>query len=185
MNLFQIFGKRTNIVAAVMASFILSPVSANEPVERDTLFFTTPPSASEISDHIFPKRVLTRSMFDEETANEPSKSVGMPVLFHFGKTTLVEASKPFLDSVGQVLQQAEYETEILVIEGHTDSVGTDYNNFKLSELRALAVKEYLVEKYSIEPLRLFVEGKGERELFDKSNPKAGENRRVEFLRHPM
>lgn len=195
MKLHQRFGKRLKIVVLgasfLGANIILGPLSAKEPTSRDTIFFTTPPSPSEITNHIFPKkRVLTRSIFNEVTIEEvtdskPVKSIGMPVLFHFGKTTLVESSKPFLDIVGIALLDPDHKDEIVIIEGHTDAVGTNHNNFKLSERRALAVKEYLVNEYSIEPLRLFTEGKGERQLFDKANPNAGVNRRVEFLRYPL
>ena len=189
MKIYQRFSKRMKVgvlCASILGtSFVMAPLGAKEPSTRDTIYFTEPPSISEITDHIFPKRALTRSLFDKETADKPVKSIGMPVLFHFGKTTLVESSKPFLDVIGIALLQPDHEGEIIIIEGHTDAVGTNQNNFKLSERRALAVKEYLVNEYSIEPLRLFTEGKGERQLFDETNPNAGVNRRVEFLRYPL
>lgn len=191
MKFGQIFSKSLKPVVLGLSflgsNLSLVSVSASEPGSRDTLFFATPPSPGEIAEHIFPSRAegRTRSIFSENADSELRKSVGMPVLFHFGKTTLVESSKPFLDSVGELLQQSEHSSEILIIEGHTDSVGADRSNFKLSERRASAVKEYLVTEYSIDPLRLFTEGKGERQLFNTENGRAQENRRVEFLRYPL
>ena len=190
MKLHLNFVKRLKTVAlglVIGTGVLLAPVSASEPDARDTIFFTAPPSPDEIAAHIFPGPMTTRSVFagNKEVELKVNKSVGMPVLFHFGKTTLVDSSKPFLDSIGKLLQQSAYAREILIIEGHTDAVGHDRTNFKLSERRALAVKEYLVNEYSIDPLRLFTEGKGERQLYNVANPYAGENRRVEFLRYPL
>jgi outer membrane protein OmpA-like peptidoglycan-associated protein len=105
----------------------------------------------------------------------------MPILFHFGKTTIVEKSQPFLDSVGQMLTSEAYADRTLVVEGHTDAVGARAYNQRLSELRALAIKEYLVEQFSIDPYRLFPVGKGEDMLYRPDSPKDALNRRVEFL----
>lgn len=155
---------------------------------RETRYFYEPPTVEEMGEYLFPRRtrgiVLPKQVAAEQKNTHPTeKSVGLPVLFHFGKTTLVDSSKPFLDKIGELLQLPEYENETLIVEGHTDAVGGDTTNQRLSELRALAVKEYLVQRYGIDPLRLFPEGKGESRLFDRANPLADKNRRVEFLRY--
>lgn len=154
---------------------------------RDTLMFKAPPSVQQMGDHLFPtasRGVVFAANKKTVDAEKPvEKSVGLPVLFHFGKTTLVDASKPYLDKIGELMQAQKYEDETLVIEGHTDAVGSDTYNYRLSELRALAVKDYLVASYGIDPLRLFPVGQGERLLVDASAPNAQINRRVEFLRY--
>lgn len=160
-----------------------SNLQADHVNKRDILYFQEPPSIEQLAQQLFPQR--TRSFILPEqsgSAAQPKQSVGMPVLFHFGKVTLVESTKPFLDKVGELMQQSEYSRETLIIEGHTDAVGTEQRNHKLSQLRALAVKDYLVKHYNIDPMRLFPEGKGESRLFDAENPLAEVNRRVEFLR---
>ena len=51
-------------------------------------------------------------------------------------------------------------TEVMIAVGHTDSVGTNAYNDKLSLRRAEAVKAYMVSK-GLDPARLYTEGKGE------------------------
>ncbi len=153
---------------------------------RDTVFYQSPPSADDLGAHLFPKsgiksRSRSITFADSQDQSEPEKSVSMPVLFHFGKTTIVEESRPFVDSVGEMLLKEEYATSKLIVEGHTDAVGSESSNQRLSEQRALAIKEYLVTRYGIDPFRLFPTGKGESNLFKPETPSDGENRRVEFL----
>lgn len=163
--------------------------------DRNTLFFNAPPSVDEMARHLFPSR--SRGIVvpaKKNTGNDVNgsagtvastateNSIGMPVLFHFGKTSLVNSSKPFLDQVGKLMSQADYLRETLIVEGHTDAVGSNKYNRSLSELRALAVKDYLVSNYDIDPKRIFPQGMGETKLYNTQNPNSGENRRVEFLR---
>lgn len=156
------------------------------PSSRDTVFYESPPSADDLGAHLFPdsgikSRSRSITFADSQDQSEPEKSVSMPVLFHFGKTTIVEESRPFVDSVGELLLKEEYATRNLIVEGHTDAVGTESSNQRLSEQRALAIKEYLVTQYGIDPFRLFPTGKGESRLYKPEAPSDGENRRVEFL----
>jgi OOP family OmpA-OmpF porin len=67
------------------------------------------------------------------------------------------------------------------ISGHTDSVGTDKYNLKLSQRRAASVKKYLEEKFNIAPERLTTEGYGESKPIASNKTKAGrqKNRRIE------
>ncbi|MFK7858229.1 MAG: OmpA family protein [Granulosicoccus sp.] len=153
---------------------------------RDTVFYNTPPSADDIGQHLFPAagaESLTRSITFKNSQEQAAieKSVSMPVLFHFGKTTIVEKSRPFLDSIGRMLLKAEYAQQTLIVEGHTDAVGSAASNQRLSELRALAIKAYLVKRYEIDPYRLFPIGQGESMLSKPESPTDGANRRVEFL----
>ncbi|MFK7997061.1 MAG: OmpA family protein [Granulosicoccus sp.] len=179
-------------IAGTMALILMMPFHVAHAADdiksmpRDTVFYSTPPSADDIGQHLFPapaNKGLSRSITLNESREEilPGRSVSMPVLFHFGKTTIVEQSRPFLDSVGQMLLQAEYATRTLIVEGHTDAVGSESSNQRLSELRALAIKDYLVTRYGIDPYRLFPTGKGESMLSKPSAPNDGSNRRVEFL----
>lgn len=52
--------------------------------------------------------------------------------------------------------------EVIIAVGHTDRIGSDKYNQKLSEKRAEAVKAYLVGK-GVEPNRVYTEGKGEKQ----------------------
>ena len=69
----------------------------------------------------------------------------------------------------------------VAITGHTDSRGTDAHNQDLSERRADAVKQFLIDKYRLAPENLVTAGYGKTRLKDKANPRAAENRRVEIV----
>jgi outer membrane protein OmpA-like peptidoglycan-associated protein len=71
----------------------------------------------------------------------------------------------------------------LVIEGHTDSIGPEVYNEKLSLRRASAIKRYLVEKHQVDARKISTVGYGEsRPIADNGNYQGRyRNRRVEFL----
>ena len=71
--------------------------------------------------------------------------------------------------------------EVIIAVGHTDSVGSDVYNQKLSVKRAEAVTAYLVSK-GIEKNRVYTEGKGEKQPVADNKTKEGQakNRRVEI-----
>jgi len=68
----------------------------------------------------------------------------------------------------------------VMIQGHTDAVGSDFYNEELSQRRALAVKRYLVATHGIDPSRLRTMGVGKYEPLPGRDPFAPENRRVQF-----
>ena len=71
--------------------------------------------------------------------------------------------------------------EVIIAVGHTDAVGSDAYNQKLSVKRSDAVKAYLVSK-GIEKNRVYTEGKGEKQPVADNNTAAGraKNRRAEI-----
>ena len=71
--------------------------------------------------------------------------------------------------------------EVVIAIGHTDSIGADAYNQKLSVRRAESVKAYLVSK-GVEPNRIYTEGKGEKQPVASNKTKDGrqKNRRVEI-----
>jgi OmpA-OmpF porin, OOP family len=66
------------------------------------------------------------------------------------------------------------------IDGHADASGSADYNLTLSQLRARAVRAYLIQQHGIAPERLPFVGKGETELYDPAHPTAAVNRRVVF-----
>ena len=99
--------------------------------------------------------------------------------FDFDKAVLKPEGKAKLDDlVGKV---NGISLEVIIAVGHTDSVGGDPYNQKLSVKRSEAVKAYLVSK-GIEKNRVYTEGKGEKQPVADNKTKEGraKNRRVEI-----
>ncbi len=99
--------------------------------------------------------------------------------FDFDKSVLKPEGKAKLDDlVGKV---KDINLEVIIAVGHTDSIGTDAYNQKLSVRRSEAVKAYLVSK-GIEQNRVYTEGKGELQPVADNKTKEGraKNRRVEI-----
>ncbi len=99
--------------------------------------------------------------------------------FDFDKSVLKPAGKAKLDDLTSKIK--DINLEVIIAVGHTDSVGTDAYNQKLSVRRAEAVKAYLVSK-GIEKSRVYTEGKGEKQPVADNKTAAGraQNRRVEI-----
>ena len=107
------------------------------------------------------------------------KIVLRSVHFDFDKATLKADAKPILDEAVQVLKQ-EGSVDI-VVEGHTDSVGTDRYNLGLSRRRAETVRSYLVD-HGVAKSRITAEGMGESKPVASNDTADGraQNRRVEL-----
>jgi OOP family OmpA-OmpF porin len=99
--------------------------------------------------------------------------------FDFNKAVLKPEGKTKLDDL--VSKVKGINLEVIIAVGHTDSVGSDAYNQKLSVKRSEAVKAYLVSK-GIEKNRVYTEGKGEKQPVADNKTKEGQakNRRVEI-----
>jgi OmpA-OmpF porin, OOP family len=101
------------------------------------------------------------------------------ITFDTAKATIRKPSFSTLDKAVEVMNQ--FPELKLAIEGHTDNVGDDAYNMRLSSDRANAVRDYLVSK-GIHPDRLTAQGYGETKptADNKTNAGRSENRRIEF-----
>ncbi|WEM96319.1 outer membrane protein OmpA [Telluria mixta] len=106
-------------------------------------------------------------------------SYSADAFFDFDKAVLKPAGKASLDDLVGKLK--DINLEVIIAVGHTDSVGTDEYNQKLSVRRAEAVKAYLQSK-GVESNRVYTEGKGEKQPVADNKTAAGraKNRRVEI-----
>jgi OOP family OmpA-OmpF porin len=121
----------------------------------------------ECDKDLLPKEACAPKLADATTPAAPvagpkptgeKVTVAADALFDFNKAVLRPEGKAKLDEL--VSKAAAIKLEVILAVGHTDRLGGDAYNQKLSEKRAAAVKEYLVAK-GIEANRVYTEGKGE------------------------
>jgi len=137
--------------------------------------------------------------FDPETVNEYLDQDGCPdtapsrveivkekivikerVFFEYGKAVIRDVSYSLLEEVASVINDNP-RIELVQVEGHTDSDGSEGFNLRLSKARAEAVVRFLV-RAGVDPIRLRAKGFGESLPIDTNSTASGRqnNRRVEF-----
>lgn len=123
----------------------------------------------------------------EEIAKVKEESRGLvitldgSVLFTTGQSQLLPIAQQKLEQVAQALQEQD-DSKKIVVEGHTDSVGSEENNRRLSQQRAESVRTFLVSQ-GVPSHRISAVGKGESEpIGDNRTPEGrANNRRVEIV----
>ena len=120
-------------------------------------------------------------MVEEVAVAEPAEAVRveLDVKFDFDKAQVKQESYGDIKALADFMKQ--YPQTSTVVEGHTDSVGSDAYNQGLSERRANAVREVLVNQYGVESNRVQAVGYGEsRPVADNATADGRAiNRRVE------
>ena len=109
--------------------------------------------------------------------------IGIPIEFEFGKYRLTQAGKDFLRPIAfEMRTNPNMQSQRVLLEGHTDWIGSDSHNQRLSEQRANAVREFLIS-HGVNSRLLISEGQGERyPLCENSNSHNRQiNRRVEMV----
>ncbi|MDR2614282.1 MAG: OmpA family protein [Candidatus Accumulibacter sp.] len=95
---------------------------------------------------------------------QTKETISADALFDFDKAVLRPEGKAKLDDI--VAKSQQLALEVVIAVGHTDRIGSDAYNQKLSERRAAAVKDYLVSK-GIAANRVYTEGKGKKQPVTK------------------
>ena len=100
------------------------------------------------------------------------------ILFSFDSAALRQESISNLQKLTEIINRDD--NTILLIVGHTDSVGDERYNLGLSERRAQSAADYMIDQ-GLAPSRVQIEGRGEYEPIAENDTEAGrqENRRVE------
>jgi outer membrane protein OmpA-like peptidoglycan-associated protein len=139
-----------------------------------------------------PRRYSRHRVVEEPefVMNLPEVREAMPsieldtITFGFNEAFVREEEIFDLDRIARMIESvvAAHPDEIFMIEGHTDAVGSDAYNLKLSRQRALAVKGALTRYYLIPPESLATVGLGERYLKIWTPEPEEENRRVTVRR---
>lgn len=107
-------------------------------------------------------------------------SLSLNIQFDFDSARIRPESQLALSNLATALASAALLPSRFVIEGHTDAKGTAEYNRRLSDQRALAVRELLVGR-GIDAARLLSVGKGSGEPANAADPLAPENRRVKIV----
>jgi len=165
------------LLVCLIASFNLAYA------ESPLLFPTT---EAEIVQALTPQPIRQRKGFGGKgvkAIRKDNPKVGAFILFDFDSAIIKPESYPLLREFAHALQGGLADANIM-IAGHTDHKGTANYNFRLSEHRAEAVKNFLVSAYQIEENRLTLKAYGENQPIDSNETEQGRkrNRRVEFIR---
>jgi outer membrane protein OmpA-like peptidoglycan-associated protein len=114
---------------------------------------------------------------DEMVAD--ASALSLPVRFAFDSADILPGARAQLDALADGIKLLAPES-IVMVEGHTDAVGSEAYNLELSRARAHAVRNYLVQRHGIDTARLKTVGYGEGRPIEPGNAPAAANRRVQF-----
>lgn len=154
-------------------------VLADAPLQADELPFK---SAEEIYEELFggaaPSAAGEQSG-PAATAGATRALSELVVPFALGSSRITGDGRRQLDALAAVIADAPRAARFEVA-GHTDASGDAALNQRLSEARARAVVDYLVDEHDVDPLRLTSRGYGESRLRNAHQPRSPVNRRVEI-----
>ena len=127
-------------------------------------------------------RAPTRGITIDGQAEAEPQSVNLMVNFEFNSARLGNDGMISLDALGRALSDPSLANQRFRIAGHTDGVGSDVYNLRLSEARAGAVRAYLVQHFRLDQAAFDVIGFGKSQLVNGQDPAAAENRRVQVTK---
>jgi outer membrane protein OmpA-like peptidoglycan-associated protein len=132
------------------------------------------------------RQVRTRSLSSGERDRvaaiaKERPGIDLEIYFDYKSAALSPRAMPSLATLGRALSSPDLKGSVFMIGGHTDAVGGEAYNLGLSERRAKAVRQYLIDKYALSPDNLLAVGYGKEQLKDKDHPFAEENRRVQVV----
>jgi outer membrane protein OmpA-like peptidoglycan-associated protein len=143
------------------------------------------PAYDETSENVTmigPVRIAAggRKLYD--ALAETGRVATQGIYFDTGSDAIRQESAPTLKEIAAMLQ--EHPDLKLTIEGHTDDVGRAESNQTLSERRAAAVRQYLIDNHRIDGTRLEAKGLGQTRPVGSNDTAEGrqQNRRVELVK---
>ena len=145
------------IVVFISAIFSVGIVVAQEGVKTKILNIV--PRTLDLKFQIEDLEGATKDIEVKETETEIKIELSGDILFDFDKWNIRPAAEPVLTQVAEVIKQ--YPNAAVVIEGYTDSKGSDSYNLRLSQNRAASVKDWLVKKGGVGNKRMTTKGWGE------------------------
>jgi outer membrane protein OmpA-like peptidoglycan-associated protein len=123
--------------------------------------------------------VVEREKLTEIVEQHDLPATDLEILFDYNSAAISSEAMPQLVQLGLALRGLDGAT--ILLNGHTDAVGSNDYNQTLSEARAQSVRAFLVKSFNIDPYQLIAVGYGEEQLKVPSYPEAAENRRVQIV----
>lgn len=128
--------------------------------------------------------VVERKKIVEITEKVEAPHLDFAITFGYDSADIEQDSYATLDSLAVALKSSGLSGSSFLVNGHTDSKGSEVYNDDLSQRRADAVVAYLVSRYDVDPVRLKAIGFGESHLKDVNDGESAANRRVEIINRP-
>ena len=125
-----------------------------------------------------PATAMTRGL-RVQPRTETKQMIDLNIPFEFNSSELQPQATAQLKQLRSALTSAALSKDRFMVAGHTDAKGNPQYNQQLSELRAEAVRRYLVDN-GVEPQRLQAVGYGAEHLAQPDRPEDAVNRRVEI-----
>lgn len=126
-----------------------------------------------------PPRGLTKGMSPGEQ-NSPKQSINLEVGFDFNSAALTPQAIQTLTTLAEAMNDPALRPYRFRIVGHTTPQGSASQEQKISEQRAVAVRNFLIGR-QIRPERMETEGQGTGDPLDRLNPASPSNRRVQII----
>ncbi len=158
-------------------------VFAAEVNDADMLDVLTAPPVAPVRG--LQQRFKVKDIANQQTVRDSVSRIEIDTLrFGYNEGFIREEQLGSLDAIAAIMERIvkKYPNEVFLIEGHTDAVGSDSYNLKLSKLRAESVKRALSLYYVIPARNLRTVGLGERFLKIPTADAEPENRRVSIAR---
>lgn len=184
----MILAKFQAIAGGVVLNVLLSGMTPSMAIAEDVQVFDHPPTVGELESALIKPKAKTRSIVinggdASQSSAAPSApkgpdAIAMTIPFKLNSAEILTEATPYIESVAGVLHKNR--SVRLLVEGHTDIIGTHDYNVRLSKARADAVKAILVQNYGIAADRLNCIGLGPDDPLTGSLADDPKNRRVQF-----
>lgn len=158
----------TSLGVCLCAAVVLIAAPAAEPRADDAVRILT-------ADQIAYKLSKSKALGSRE-----QKVDLQSVTFELNSARLTPQARAQLDEVAKALEFPVFRDKPVLVGGHTDTRGSEGHNLELSEARAAAVRDYLVEQHGYDLSRLTTQGYGETKPLPSLPGTADSQRRVEF-----
>ena len=168
---------------------ILQALTPKKPLTRSLSMTAPAETATSTTDSRFVDTLrnrTTRSLSSGErqqiaTMTDNRPSIDLEINFNYDSATIGAQARSSVEALGRALTNPDLKGSTFLLAGHTDAAGGDAYNQALSERRADAVKQYLVDKFGIVASDLVTVGYGKSRLKKPDTPLDGANRRVQVV----